>query len=197
MSYINTPNQTSNTQRTSTPYINNTHETSTPYINDTHDQYTPPPITLTLRSFYGWLPPSRFKASFNDMIYMYKTIDDHWSKKSFQRMIKNFERELLSEFSYIINGLDDSRSAYDFLQDWADRSFKYWKRLALVRDYHDYRCGRDSTHHIRTDYCHRFVSCVMSGVQSGSFTSPVKKLLTGTTSPRNFTHHMFRQFNTT
>ena len=143
--------------------------------------------------FDGWSPKPSFKATEQDCLYMWNVVY-LWDKTTFHITLKNFEIALLKDFSDMINRLYKSCDD-NILNDWINTSTKYWRRLALIRDYQDYKCGRDSTHYIRTDDCRRFVSCVSHGIKSGLLPKPVYRLLGGTTSPRKFSHPLFTRFN--
>jgi hypothetical protein len=144
----------------------------------------------------GWVPNHRFKATFQDILYVEDScynFDN--SKKEFHGFFKYLEGKLLKEFSDMINHLHFTGNN-NMIWNWFEKATVDWRRLALVRDYHDYRCGRDTTHHIRTYACRRFVSDIMYGMNNRYvFSKYVDMILSGTTCPRQFVHPAFKIFN--
>ena len=72
---------------------------------------------------------------------------------------------------------------------------KKWRLLAFLRDYHDYRCGRDGKHRIRTDDCIRFISSIKRYIKSSHLNNTVYRILHGRNPDLLFKHPMFVQFN--
>jgi hypothetical protein len=123
-----------------------------------------------------------------------------WSKYEFHKYFKEVEELLLFNIQSMINSCDNSHEEKSHEENVKIRKFWYtmelhWKVLALLRDFHDYMCGRDKKHNIRTDDCHRFIRGIRIGLSTKKFIKPVCRILCGESSPRKFTHPLFIQFN--
>jgi hypothetical protein len=137
-----------------------------------------------------WRPPHAFQASDDDYYHVLSIPEAQtWTKPAFHAYFKRVELNLLKKFRKTINSGDKptNKQTHAMQRDW--------RRLALLRDYHDYMCERDRKHHIRTDDCRRFIACVLKGIMHGRFAMPVTRMLTGCGAPRGFTHPRFVQFN--
>jgi hypothetical protein len=143
-----------------------------------------------------WSPHRRFKATWRDRRYVEDNCFNFGkSVNQFHAFLKFLEVTLIEEFSDMINQ-SYLKGNNNIIWNWIDNATVDWRRLALVRDYHDHRCGRDKTHHVRTDACRRFVSDVMNGMNIGYFSKYVDMILSGKTCPRQFVHPAFKIFNT-
>ena len=158
-------------------------------------------VTIYLSAFKpsnainGWAPHSKFKATDQDILYVENNCSKFGdSKQQFHAFLKFLEVTLLEEFSYMINQ-SYLKGNNNIIWNWIGSATVNWRRLALVRDYHDHRCVRDNTHHVRTDACRKFVSDVMNGMNDGYFSKYVDMILSGKTCPRQFVHPVFKIFN--
>lgn len=140
-----------------------------------------------------WNPLEVFMATDIEVIETREIIKSiNWSKKETHLQFKKVEKSLLIHFRNYINSC---RRLNHIPVEQLIEINTQWRRLALVRDLHDYLCGRDKKHHIRTDDCRRFISCVIKGLHMSEFSKPVARLLCGENAPREFTHPAFVQFN--
>lgn len=140
-----------------------------------------------------WVPHTDFKsnhAEINDVLLY----TDQWCKNEFHQYIKTVESHLLSSFRDMMNKCYNKQREYP-KPDWILTTQEKWRSLALFRDFHDYMCGRDHKHYIRTDDCRRFVLGITRGLKSNNFIKPVHRLLNGESAPRAFTHPAFVVFN--
>jgi hypothetical protein len=136
-----------------------------------------------------WVPHRDFKAT-SDEIHNVLLYTNQWCKNKFHKYIKTVESQLLSNFRNMMNNchISISKPNWDLIK-------KRWRKLALFRDFHDYMCGRDRKHYIRTDDCRRFVLGITKGLESNEFIKPVHRLLNGENAPRKFIHPLFIDFN--
>jgi hypothetical protein len=142
-----------------------------------------------------WVPD----ISFIHNTYLITKIKDNikeWSNKTFYLYLKNIEEMALIEFKETINKIHtndgDQDQTFNMLNKLNDR----WVYLALLRDFHDFMCGRDVKHYIRTDDCRRFIKCVINGMYyNTTFAKPVYRLLEGDYAPKKFKHKRFLIFN--
>lgn len=141
-----------------------------------------------------WKPSHQFNASSEEMQYI-KNISKciTWSKESFHTYFKRTEKMLLENFRDTINKFYINNIIIP--DKWINHTKHQWRMLALIRDFHDYMCGRDQKHCIRTDDCRRFISCVVKGLKHSTFSKPVHRLLCGKNAPRKFVHPQFVKFN--
>jgi hypothetical protein len=155
-----------------------------------------------------------FSKDINDWkpYYLLNTSDDNrliiinyikkvgWSRNKFHDYFKRIEELLLLKIqdmininlgSYEVNSPKKNKKIKNF---WCDMELQ-WEAIALLRDFHDYMCGRDKKHNIRTDDCYRFIHGIRNGIATKKFIKPVCRILCGETSSRKFTHPLFTQFN--
>jgi predicted transcriptional regulator len=143
-----------------------------------------------------WQPSRYIKATNVEIKHIHTTIKKiSWSKDAFHKYFKGVENALLCEFRDAINTCYLNQITIP--DEWVANTTHQWRTLALIRDFHDYMCGRDKKHYIRTDDCRRFISCAMRGMSSNSFPKPVYRLLCGDSAPRKFIHPQFIKFNST
>jgi hypothetical protein len=153
---------------------------------------------VLMKKIQNWQPPILFNATpFEINCVKEIGIVEKWDKTTFHMYFKSMEKHLLLQFRDYINEHYYSQTHLpDYVNDiWFMKNDIKWKMIALMRDFHDYMCNRDKKHYIRTDDCRRFISCVISGVESGIFPMPVHRLLKGDTAPFKFIHPLFTQFS--
>jgi hypothetical protein len=148
--------------------------------------------TMFLKKSQSWIPHKDFKAT-SDEIDGVLEYADQWSKNKFHKYFKTIESHLLTNFRNTINQCYKRCKLLE--TEWISTTQMQWRILALFRDFHDYMCGRDHKHYIRTDDCRRFVLGITKGLKSKKFIKPVRRLLSGENAPRNFTHPLFVEFN--
>lgn len=141
----------------------------------------------------NWTPHKDFKATYKEIDDVLRYADQ-WGKNTFHRQFKNTESGLLSNFRNMINQCYLRQCTSPF-RCWLLTNPSQWRTLALLRDFHDYMCGRDYKHYIRTDDCRRFVMGITKGLGKEKFIKPVHRLLSGENAPRRFTHPLFVAFN--
>ena len=142
-----------------------------------------------------WKPSKNFNITQNDISATIKDGLERWKMGSLHEYFKKTEAILLTSFMEYVNHCH--KNDVDIFHDikWMTRNIIQGKKLALLRDFHDYMCDRDEKHHIRTDDCRRFMTCVIRGIKQPTFAMPVHRMLRGDTSPSNFTHPRFIKFN--
>ena len=153
-----------------------------------------------------WHPHKDFKVTQYEIEYIKKYINYiktiscdktkhsiQWEKRMIHAYFKNVEQDLLINFRDKINMCYIYKETIS--EEWIDDMKYQWRMLALLRDLHDHMCGRDATHHIRTDDCRRFMKCALNGINNKHFSKPVHRLLCGENAPLQFKHPLFTQFN--
>lgn len=80
-------------------------------------------------------------------------------------------------------------------RSWFELNKSLWCNLALLRDLHDFICGRDEKHHIRTDDCRRFIPGIIKLFNENIVIKPVYRILYNKKKSNKFTHSLFLQFN--
>jgi hypothetical protein len=148
--------------------------------------------TACLKNSKGWTPHKDFDASNKEIAYVLHVTKQLCGNK-LHKYFKTVESCLLSTFRDMMNNIHEHHKLQEL--DYILTTQKQWRLLALLRDFHDYMCGRDIKHYIRTDDCRRFVVGVSKGLKSNKFIKPVYRLLDGENAPRNFTHPLFIIFN--
>jgi hypothetical protein len=115
-----------------------------------------------------------------------------WDNKIIHKYFKNIEKQLIIKLCYGINNMGYHN---DKIPTKLLIYMNYqWRMLALLRDMHDYICERDSTHHVRTDDCRRFMRCLVKGLETNKFAKPVHRILNNIPQLQ-FTHPIFIRFN--
>ena len=141
----------------------------------------------------NWDPPDYFNISDDEILYIFDIISKiKWSKYNFHAYFKKIEEKLLIEFCNITN-----KYMYDIynINYYLDDQDKKWRLLAFLRDYHDYRCGRDGKHRIRTDDCIRFIYSIKRYIKNSNLNNTVYRILRGRNPDLLFKHPLFVQFN--
>lgn len=141
-----------------------------------------------------WKPNKDFKANPDEIEYILNiAVEIKWRKSNFHHYFKNIEAKFLENFRDTVNQsyLNDT----PIPTEWINYMKFQWRMLALLRDFHDFMCGRDKKHYIRTDDCRRFLSCASRGLIDTKFSKPVHRLLCGENAPQKFIHPKFLQFN--
>jgi hypothetical protein len=142
-----------------------------------------------------WVPD----ISFIHNTYLITKIKDNikeWYNKPFYLYLKNIEETILIKFRETINKIHADNSNRDQTFNILNKLNDIWVYLALLRDFHDFMCGRDVKHYIRTDDCRRFIKCIINGMYyNTTFAKPVYRLLEGDYAPKKFKHKRFLIFN--
>jgi hypothetical protein len=112
----------------------------------------------------------------------------------FHDQFKEIEKKLLIHTRDYINNIHEYK-IYTLCDNWVAYMKSRWRMVAIFRDFHDFICGRDSKHYIRTDDCRRFMLGVINGINTKTFIKPVYRLLCGNTAPNKFKHPLFIKFN--
>lgn len=142
---------------------------------------------------YLWDPYSCLNVSDAEKIYVWNFINQPgWTKNTFHKYFKNIEKILLENLRDMINNLGNSKS---LPKQWESQMSKQWRMVSIFRDFHDFMCGRDKKHYIRTDDCRRFIRGIGKGLKNKKFIKPVHRILCGENAPKQFTHALFKQFN--
>jgi hypothetical protein len=142
---------------------------------------------------YLWVPHLHLNVSIYEKKYIWGFIQTiGWSKNAFHKYFKNIEKELLENLRNILNNLDNSKT---LPVQWKLQMKNQWRMLAIFRDFHDFMCGRDEKHYIRTDDCRRFMIGIEKGLEKKNFIKPVHRILCGENAPKKFMHSLFKQFN--
>lgn len=82
---------------------------------------------------------------------------------------------------------------------WYESMSYVWKKLALMRDFHDHMCGRDKKHETRIKACYNFLPTVkytmehLDEIKRLSNTIPI--ILRTKNVKYTFIHPVFEQFN--
>lgn len=105
-------------------------------------------------------------------------------RKSLYMFYKKEEDQLLQSFIKKID--NDCDIDIDYYKE-------YFRIISLFRDYHDWNCGRDGTHSIRTRDLYNFIDEFIKFQNEGILTDTVSRVLTGT--KYTFTNSKYKQFN--
>lgn len=145
-------------------------------------------------SIHNWEPNELIEATSGEMEIVYSIIKGkQWTKDSLHRYFKNVENILLENFRDAVN--KSHIRGIEIPESWFVTMNEQWRLLALLRDFHDHACGRDTSHRVRTADCARFLSYALNGIKVNKFPKPVIRLLSGNNAPKGFIHPSFRQFN--
>lgn len=148
-----------------------------------------------MKKIHDWVPNSSLNASYVEIKYVLDfVINVGWVKNSFHTYFKSIEKGLLENIRDMINYIHEHRIKY-LPNTWINYMKLQWHMVALFRDFHDYMCGRDKKHYIRTDDCRRFIIGIEKGLKTSKFIKPVHRILCGENAPKQFTHYLFTQFN--
>jgi hypothetical protein len=149
--------------------------------------------TKPKEKMYLWVPYSCLNVNIYEKIYVWEFVQNiGWSKNTFHKYFKNIEKMLLENFRNVVNNLINSKT---LPLQWKLQMESQWRMMAIFRDFHDFMCGRDKNHYIRTDDCRRFMSGVEKGMKNKHFIKPVHRILCGENAPKKFIHSLFKQFN--
>ena len=145
------------------------------------------------KTIYKWKPHEYFNATQDEVNEIINFITKmKWSKTDFHKYFKQYENNLINKVKDIIN---KSHKENNVIQHSCFEELRNeWRKLALMRDFHDYVCGRDDTHHIRTDDCRRFINGIQKILNSNIYIKPVYRLLSDKQT-KKFTHPKFTRFN--
>lgn len=138
-----------------------------------------------------WTPHEFFNASEKEIVQVIKTYYDTQKKeKNFYEYFKNMEKKLIYNLKLKVN------QCYNIPEkSWFELNKSLWRNLALLRDLHDFICGRDKKHHIRTDDCRRFIPGIIKLFNENIVINPVYRILYNKKNENKFTHPLFLQFN--
>lgn len=150
---------------------------------------------MTYSKIRDWVPHARLKATSSEIYYITNyAAQNGWYKKTFHIYFKNMEKELLKNVRNTIN-IMHVINIKKIATVWFVYMKKQWHMISLFRDFHDFMCGRDKKHYIRTDDCHRFINGLEKGLVESKFIKPVHRILCGENAPKKFIHPLFTQFN--
>ena len=145
-----------------------------------------------LEKIYLWKPSINLNALHTEMQYIIALVEKiGWSRNSFHKYFKDIEKKLLENLRNTINNIQNNKLP----NKWINYMTLQWHMMALFRDFHDYMCGRDKKHYIRTDDCRRFIIGIENGLSTSKFIKPVHRILCGENAPKQFSHKLFKQFN--
>lgn len=150
---------------------------------------------MQLLKIYTWKPHRTLNATCDEIQYIWDFAKQvGWNKITFHKYFKNVEKTLLENVRNTINMLHEQNSN-TIPEKWFEYMKIQWHMVSLFRDFHDFMCGRDKKHYIRTDDCRRFMSGIEKGLNTLKFIKPVHRVLCGENAPKKFTHPLFTQFN--
>jgi hypothetical protein len=142
---------------------------------------------------YLWTPYSCLNINIHEKKYVWEFVQTMgWSKNIFHKYFKNIEEKLLENLRNVVNNLVNSKT---LPVQWKLQMKSQWRMMAIFRDFHDFMCGRDKKHYIRTDDCRRFMVGIEKGIEKKHFIKPVHRILCGENAPKKFIHSLFKQFN--
>jgi hypothetical protein len=151
-------------------------------------------MTLFQKS-YNWKPDDILKANSDEIKYVLDFSDSKgWSKNTFHKYFKSIEKKLLEKIRNMINCMHN-KGIKKLPDVWFNYMKSQWHMMTLFRDFHDFMCGRDKKHYIRTDDCRRFIIGIKNGLKVSKFIKPVHRILCGENAPKQFKHSLFIQFN--
>lgn len=117
-----------------------------------------------------------------------------WGRNAFHNFYKNIEINLIKIVTHAINNLYE-HPGYTFSDKWIDMMRNEWYRLSLLRDIHDFICGRHPSHRIRIVDCYKFMNSLLYGMYSGKFNNSVRRIFSNTKLQYKFKHPLFKEFN--
>ena len=139
----------------------------------------------------NWQPHEYFNATKQEILHIVNTYNKKKKGgKDFHKYLKIMENKLIHDLKIKVDQCHDTPK-----QSWFDLNRSLWRNLALLRDLHDFICGRDKKHHIRTDDCRRFIPGIIKLFNKNIVINPVYRILTGCKKPNKFIHPLFIQFN--
>lgn len=142
---------------------------------------------------YLWVPYPYLNVNIYEKKYVWEFVKTlGWSNHTFHKYFKNIEKKLLENLRNEVNNLNNSQT---LPIQWKLHMKRQWRMLSIFRDFHDFICGRDEKHFIRTDDCRRFMNGIEKGMIENHFIKPVHRILRGENSPKKFIHPLFKQFN--
>lgn len=148
-----------------------------------------------LEKMYLWEPDKNLNALYEEIQYVIDYAKKNgWTKNTFHDYFKSIEKILLENLRNTINTMHKN-NINKLPEQWINYMKLQWHMMSLFRDFHDYMCGRDKKHYIRTDDCRRFIIGIERGLSTAKFIKPVHRILCGENTPKQFTHKLFKQFN--
>ena len=147
----------------------------------------------TKEKMYLWVPYQCLNVNICEKNYVWTFVKNTgWSKNIFHNYFKNIEKILLENLRNVVNSIDNTKH---LPEEWKSQMESQWHMVAIFRDFHDFMCGRDEKHYIRTDDCRRFMGGIEQGLKKKQFIKPVHRILCGENAPKKFIHSLFKQFN--